>query len=445
MAGTYSGTFRTVSSAGDAFYKIALFFDAHPGYTRIASYAGAGANPTLFPNSTASGRWGVWKQTGSGSNNWNIFIAISDSTDAITDQSGSYYQKQFNNNPYGVGWFAACAWHSSSVAWNGTTANTGTDNFSYATGGRMWKDNSIVLPCDNSEFYSDWVSGTYPNRAANMGVPSPNLWIGADFDSFFIASAENNAQVNSAGGFLFQKYVPITSSFTLPYSFQSFFQGEPVASTYSNQGIFSPGYCYGGITVAKRQESLYNSNSDFAKYLTGSYGLTITVPTILETPQTAAPAYWTAMRNTGPFSSSLATVLMYPYLYSIGEPFGAYVGYSEFTYATPGFNSGDTIGSARRIAFGSQNGQFCSSSFPWSSSFPTPTGRTAYNNLPYPRTASVGTVPVAYSNLYDEEIRVLPTPQKQYRWFILGAYNYGETPPPGATDITLIFDPLLAS
>lgn len=444
-----TGTIKTVTGgtsqiqATNAFARIATFFDAHPSYQRIASYAGTNGAPAQFPNNTASGRWGVWKQIATGSNNWNIFIAISDDSDANNDISGSYYYRYLDNAPYGYGWYVGCAWHSSSVAWNGTTYNTGTDNFSYSPGGKMWKDDSVILPCDNSEVYGDWVSGTYPNRPAYISqfYPLPNVLMCADDDSFTILSVENNGTTNTLGGCTFERITPITASYNLPYVFRTSYNAEFITSV--NQDIKSFGFQQSGMSVTKKDSNIvYDSR---LTHLSASYPVAVSVSN--QVNQQIVATGWVPMKASGPITSSnVVTAVMYPFLYSTMGPMATYIGYSTWMNAIPGYIAGERVDSNQRIILGTNAGVYVSASMPWSASFGAPSGRTSYVNGVYFRTGSFsGVTPVAFSELYDPIVTIIPPPAKEYRWFILGNYNYGPVPPPGATDIVLIYDPTVSS
>lgn len=216
------------------FHYMKSFFDAHPSYTRIASYYGIGGTGFDSPtgsNPSGENRWCVWRNS-QAQEPFDIIIAAT--FDNITyppasNPSGSLYYSDLSNsyNGYAFG----IAWHSSSVAWNGTTNNDGKDRFiTYP-----WKSGSVIFPSYNSPNAN---GRSYRNvlqtfTAGNFGGEGGKVYLIADNDSFssFIKNISDTSF--TLRGITFEKYIPLTSSIDFPYiMYSNNFGGASVFGGY---------------------------------------------------------------------------------------------------------------------------------------------------------------------------------------------------------------------
>lgn len=164
MSGPFQSRWYRISSptfpvVGQQFYKhafgaLANYYDQHPAFLRIASNYGY-ENTYLFVSGSGLGTmrdwtqnpwdgcWGVWRAV-SASVQYDVALIASDVT-PINNYGASPWQPE---GPYGsgIGIFAVASYHPSG-AWNGTTANDGTDTFV-----TPWKPGSLTtVRCNASD------------------------------------------------------------------------------------------------------------------------------------------------------------------------------------------------------------------------------------------------------------------------------------------------------
>lgn len=192
------------------FYNTTLLLESSSYYQRIASNWGLGAAASNFSGSGEKA-FGVWRSVSS-SEPHDIFLCWCYNS-ASNVKAGSEPTWSILNTNFGVA--IAVGWHSSSVAWNGTTNNNGADTF----GDAFFKSHSVVFP------YANGAAQTATVATRNAATPfydgtdtSLRMYGAADYDGFclFLSGV-------AGGGFdtqlVFDRYTPITSSYDLPYIF----------------------------------------------------------------------------------------------------------------------------------------------------------------------------------------------------------------------------------
>lgn len=406
--------------ARNVFYRIAEFLDFHPAYDRIASQVGVSLDTISFPNAVGMNAYGVWRKA-SGSHIWDVIVAYNTSSLVSSPGGELLYHYNTSSLPHpSIGF--AFAWHSSSQAWAGTTVNDGTDSFVISP----WKSGSVVLPSENSDIPFDvgYFGAGYKSFAPNKNLlttfdisiissTTNKLILSADNNSFYAGLCVDDAVISEY--VCFQKYVPITASYNLPYFMNTY--NVPNLYTFYNDNvafgrIFIGGG--GGLSISQNTPTaLYNSTSFdaqivFDKFLEFS-------PTILNDLKFKAPEgkIWL-------FSPNL---LSYAWERK-------YVGYPEFMLLIPGFGCFDRVGNNTWLVVGSNN-SFVSSSVRWADNFTgsMPTG-TNYTQGAYVATGSLPTPysHVSMSNLF-EPILVGGSDIPFYRSLAVGQYYYGDTNP----------------
>lgn len=407
--------------ARNVFYRIAEFLDFHPAYDRIASQVGVSLDATSFPDAVGMNAYGVWRKA-SGSHVWDVIVAYN--TSSLASSPGGNLLYHYNTSSLahpslGI----AFAWHSSSQAWDGTTNNDGTDLFVTSP----WKSGSVVLPSENSDIPFNveyWGAGYYafaPNKnllttfdVSNINSTNHKIILSADDNSFYAGMSTNDSTTEKY--ICFQKYVPVTASYNLPY-FMNTYNVTNNYTFYTDNGAFSrifAGGAGGGLSISQNTPTAtYNSTSFdaqivFDKFMEFS-------PTLLENLRFTAPdgKVW----------------LFSPYLLSYAWE-RKYVGYPEFMILIPGFKCFDRVGNNTWLVVG-DNANFVSSSVRWASNFTgsMPTG-TNYTQAAYVATGSTPTPfsHVSMSNLF-EPITVGVSDIPLYRSLAVGQYYYGDTNP----------------
>ena len=252
------------------FHYIKSFFDAHPAYTRIASYYGIGGTGFDSPtgsNPSGENRWAVWRNSQAQEPFDLIIAATYDNVSypPASNPSGSlnYSNLSNPNNGYAFG----VAWHSSSVAWNGTTNNDGNDKFiTYP-----WKSGSVIFPSYNSPNAN---GGSARNvlqlySAGNFGGEAGVAYLIADNDNFssFIKNISDTSFTQR--GITFERYTPLTSSIDFPYiMYGNNFAGASVF------GGYDASVSQGGMGVKKNNGINLNLSSSQPYFLV--YSNTIT-------------------------------------------------------------------------------------------------------------------------------------------------------------------------
>jgi hypothetical protein len=416
--------------------------DSHAGFTRIASYYGVGGTGLGRPDGTDGGasgdaRWAVYRKT-VGTDTYDLMIAanVQGGNSTVTDPSGSYY---IATNDYGLGF--AVAWHSSSQAWNGTTASNGNDSFV-----TPWKSGAIILPRSNGLWgiHSSSRNNLSPLYYANFSNQqylrnSGTLNFIADHDNFLffgdggtVADEPNNAVYSLFGGVFY--ITPASSSFNLPYlMLAKLSDGEksPIQRGYAFTNKSTNNSTAAGLWISKPVSSsiTYNSNSF-------GYGLDWDV---------AATDVSMSLFEAHPTTGTGSYTLEHPILVFGAVPF-MYMGYLDFLrVVSPKYKSGDRIGSGSRAVLGwgsnvTKESSFTSCSIPWSSSFGkvTPVSGTFYSsgNVFLLETTHSYTH-MTQSTLYDIILSSGST-NIFYRARSGANYVYDVNNPPGGSDIVLI-------
>ncbi len=191
-------------------YTFIQYFDAHPGFTRIASNYGTNGTGLSGSFTFASS---------SGENAWAIYRSASSSV-----QYDLAFVWSYNSNYTANTWLAtsnfgfgmAMAYHPSG-AWSGSTGNIGADTFSLAS--NPWRSGSVVFPRINSE------GGTYVTNKNGVMKPSSypvgqlvQLFIVGDNETtYFWTQNSDTTAIGSAHSFSgFGTYTPLTASYNLP-------------------------------------------------------------------------------------------------------------------------------------------------------------------------------------------------------------------------------------
>jgi len=461
MAGTLRQFGTVVTGAAgtpvsrNLFSWLVGFFDAHPGYTRIASYYGDAEYifppPTFLPVKSAGlgfgkigtltavgdAAWAVYRKT-VGYDTFDLFLGFSISTNTVTHPSGSYWAGYGVAGGVGVMW----AWNVSSASWLGTTVNNGLDSFT-----TPWKSDSILLPCSNEKSvpqggaFTVNTSGSR-NGAATLMVSaiSENCFLNcvADDDSFNIFWDSANQVYES--GIILERYVPYTSSFDLPYFM---FGRGAVFNQFKVQNEYNSPYLgiAHGITAKKNLPGRTNLISSYAPRLEYSRFLGRSVPNAVSNQNFGR--YFTSASAGQPQAIS-----EFPVHLGIASPIQKYAGHLEFFRIIPWDVASDTkFGGQTRYSLGFELGAgsfWGSGSIPWSSSF---TGHPSSSvdstpNLFHTSTSfgSIALMPVTTSNLF-EDITIGISNDVILRGKG-GSTSYTasvNTPPPATTDIVALF------
>lgn len=429
MSGTLHGTVFGVDGntadiwAKDAFSHIVSFFDSHPAYQRIASYYGVSGSG--FDSSTGSfpsgyNRWGVWRKNAG--DVWDIWIGLTEGAAGpfppTTDPSGSWNVLAPNNLNGGLGFIAA--WNNSGVSWNGTIANNGKDSFTTTT---MWKSGSIVFPTTNTKYGVYAPSQSIAIQGGDSITVASTGSIVADDDNIAI----NFTAVNSTtkGSIYFNKYIPASGSFTLPYFC---FAQNTANSGLSNYTIGSYAIVAGGLggCSIKKNDGISDSG------LTGSYGFAL-----------YAPTQYQSRNFTAVYPPNMSSVELYetPLAVFIGDYKRQYVGTTDFIRTVNSTLSlGTMFGSGSRVTIFNAFNNY--TSIPWSSSFGHITG--AYFTSSFYTGSSILLSSASYGHISQSSLRDIvgggTAVSILYRGYLGGAFYYGATNPPvpGAVDVTVV-------
>lgn len=214
--------------------EMVQLLDSAPGWQRIASYygsAGTGLDATGGANPSGEEAFVVYRNV-SGSQPYDVAIKWSWSN----FYAAGAFEAGISN--WGVG--ITVAFHSSSQAWNGTTANNGTDSF---PSGQPWKSGSVIFPRQNA---FGGVHATEGDREYmglfSLSLNTGNMISACDNENIFFAY--NDSHISNSTGthktlFYFGKYVPESGSgVNFPYIY---------CAEDTTTSIFSiPGVAYGG-------------------------------------------------------------------------------------------------------------------------------------------------------------------------------------------------------
>ena len=413
------------------FTRVAEFFDNHPSYTRIASQIGFSLDAMTFPAEVGQNAYGVWRKTGVDTHD----VLVAYTTSSAPSPGGTLYWHYADSAAVGNGVGFMVAWHSSSVAWQGTTNDDGSDFFVDSP----WKPEAIVLPSENSHIaFLDATNYTNyrayaPNKNLLTPIPTDGIpptyyaVISADENNFYIGLATDTEVTNYV---CFQRYTPTTSSYDLPYTMQTsnVDSGYVVYVSDLAYGRVWPG-AGGGVTIRK--------NTPDTLILSTSFDATVGVTNILQ--QIDSIAY--NLRDYGPNNTSW---IFSPLLFSSNAE-RRYLGYPDFMLQAPGYIMYDRVynGEWLGVGYSTQIG-VPNCIIPWSLTAYTgsyPTGSA------YSRTLTVAT---GSTNLYNAQfttmsnifspIVTIDENRSLYRGRLLGNFYYGnDNPPiPSATEVTVV-------
>lgn len=264
---------------------VALFFDTHPGYQRIAWNTGSIDGNNAFK---------VWRAV-SGTQKFDVILRWS-----YTD----YWDAWSVYSDYGVG--LAVGAHDSGEAWNGTTNNPND-----VPAVPPFKPTSIVMArqvacggnitASKDAFHLVGPGNTIPHYMLMNGS--------GDNDSFTFIFDEDN---NGTNNFLlhFERFIPVNSDYTFPF----FFYGTGAA----NSNYFQQTTTYGELGLVASDDACLVYVSASAGNITGT----------LPVPERAQVDYAHNYAIPFPISTSyLPYVLEYPILLISMETGGEYVGY----------------------------------------------------------------------------------------------------------------------
>jgi len=360
-----------IAASQNVFYWMRKAFDAHPGFTRIASYygqGGSGLGPNDGSDDGPSGdcRWAVYRRTTGYP--LDVMIAQNNGESAggntNTDPSGSY---TIGGASVGVGF--AAAWHPSGEPWNGTTANNGQDSFT-----TPWKGGSAVLPRTNSWWW-------YASASLNDLAPLCNQPYLASSASFHFLGDDNNFILLGDGGTILTPspndgifrflggvfYInPASASFDLTYLMMSegmnFWSG---VGTTPGRGIrkdMENDPVGGGVWISQP-----GGNQPF----TGSFGFGLDWDLGVTDAQQEL-FHQVSSVGTGSY------ILESPILVFATYPANCYIGHIDFIrMVNPTLQCYDVIANGSRmiIGWGSNTGfttTITSASLPWSASYGMP-------------------------------------------------------------------------
>lgn len=359
------------AASQNIFYWMRKAFDAHPGFTRIASYygqGGTGLGPDDGSDDGPSGdcRWAVYRRT----TGYPLDVMIAQNNGELaggstnTDPSGSY---TIGGATVGVGF--AAAWHPSGEPWNGTIANNGQDSFT-----TPWKSGSAVLPRSNSWWW-------YASASLNDLAPLCNQPHLASSASFHFLGDDNNFILLGDGGptfapspndgiFLFMGgmfYInPASASFDLTYLMMSagmnFWGGVGTAPGRGIRKDMENNPEGGGVWISQP-----GGNQPF----TGSFGFGLDWDLGITDAQQE-------LFQQIPSIGTGSYILESPILVFASYPANCFIGHIDFIrMVNPKLQSCDVIASGSRmiIGWGSNVGAattITSASLPWSASYGMP-------------------------------------------------------------------------
>jgi hypothetical protein len=419
MAGTIRYTLNTnvTGATPDVktranFFWIADFLDKHPAYSRVASYYNGGTNWLDSGEKT----FGVWRNNSSSYGKWDIFVDWSYNT--TTDTGTPTWLVGAVN--YGVG--IGIAWHSSSIAWQGTTNNNGADTFGTFLS-HPWKSGSIIFPAANGKFGANSAnSNLMTNFRYNAGTGTSRIHCVGDNDNLVFLFSENNDGVFN-NSFYFLDYIPVTSSYNLPYMM----------------------YCYNAdiSTVFFTRATLFDEKqSGLSLFSTSSQNKNTCYLPIFEYNNLGTDPLMPVNFETG-------KIYEYPFLIAQGNATKQYVGYPTFVRAvSKRLTSRDRIGSATRMVVG--NGfpdSSVSASIPWDGATNPGGGTSQTGTNEFVTSSNFGmffsqsSTPLAQTIVSTITTTVTVSVSSStdlWRYFSGGSYLFSATFPNGQTDIVKV-------
>ena len=417
-----SGTVRfalnnnVTGAAGDtktraSFFWIANFLDNHPAYSRVASYYGGGTGWLDSGEKT----FGVWRNNSSSYGKWDIFVGWS--YNSYPNSSNPFWKISVSNFGVGIG----IAAHSTSVAWQGTTNNDGTDTFGNFVS-HPWKTGSVIFPATNGKHGTNSIikNAMLPFRY-NAGTGTSRIHAIGDNDNLaFLYSEANDSVFNYA--FYFCEYTPVTSSYVFPYmmylyntdiSTENFIRSSPI-SEYQ-----------GGISFD----------------LSGAFSRGSTELVQFDYNQTATDILMPVNFQTG-------KIFEYPLQVAAGGAHKSYGGFTNFLrIVSKRLSSRDRLGSATRMVVGNGTGTGVSASVPWDGST-NPGGGTSHSGTNEFVTSSIlglfssQSLSKILSNITTTVTTTVTVSVSSstdlWRYFSAGNYLFSTTFPSGQTDIVKV-------
>lgn len=267
-----------------AYEGIALFFDSHGGYQRIAWNTGSADGNNAFK---------VWRA-----------VSASQPFDVILKWSYNEFWTDWTiQADYGLGILVGS--HASGQAWNGTTNNP---NDAHAQ--PPFKEGSMVFSRPTAAGGAVSSSKDCFAIVPDVTFPTYTLINGAgDNDSFtFVFDTGNNGGNN--GILHFERFQPINDNFTFPFFFYS--------SQMTGEQYFKQNTTYGATTVVSTDEACLTYISISSGVVTGA----------LPIPEKCQVDYDIGYAPPIPLSTSfMPYVFEYPILLVSKETGGEYVGY----------------------------------------------------------------------------------------------------------------------
>lgn len=417
MAGTIRFALNNDVTGSDAaqktrasFFWVANFLDNHAAYSRVASYYGGGTGWLDSGEKT----FGVWRNNSSSYGAWDVFVGWS-YNNVSSDAAPFWLVQGFN---YGVS--IGIAQHSSSVAWQGTTNNNGTDTFGTNVAA-PWKSGSLIFPASNSRRGGQASNNNGMSLfRANAETDTSRIHCTGDNDNLaFLYSEANNSVFDHS--FFFLEYMPVTSSYDFPYLFLA-------QTTDINTYFFA------------RNTAYTEYQTGVATQKTGALNRNTTYPAFLEFDTMATDPLM-------PLNFETGKIYEYPILVGMGTAAKEFVGHTTFVRAVSNrLASRDRLGSAARLVAGNlNNSPNVSASIPWDGStnpgggssqsgtndFVTSSAYGIYHTASITALASVttitNTVTVSVSSSND-----------LWRYFETGTYFFSASFPTGKTDIVKV-------
>jgi len=240
------------------FATVVRTLETHPDWQRIAWYKGYnGTGLTgryLEPGSSGPGAFAVYRAINTSNNKPFDFVISWSDNFALNPQPNGRWT---NYGESGVGF--AMAYHTSSVAWGGTTFNDGTDSFDTSSINEPWKANSFVFPRDNgvdggNQITRNTITNTFYITPVSFSPGAIYTIIGTITNNSIMIAQSGNGRATVNNFFYAGNYQPITSSIVAPFLMMSSLTlggGNGGVSGYITGsvkiGSFSPNYSANGF------------------------------------------------------------------------------------------------------------------------------------------------------------------------------------------------------
>ena len=255
------------------FATVVRALESHPDWLRIAWYKGYNGTGLTGrfrePGASGPGAFAVYRAINTSNNKpFDFVISWSDNFVVNPQPNGRWT----NNGDTGVG--IAMAYHTSSVAWGGTTLNDGTDSFDTSSINQPWKDNSFVFPRDNGVDGSNQItrntltSGLFTNP---ISFPPGSIYslVGTITNNSIIIAQSGNGRTTLNNFVYVGNYQPITSSIVAPFVMLSALSLSNTSGGVSGYitgsvktGAFSPAYSANGFPSPWTNYDAYFNGED---------------------------------------------------------------------------------------------------------------------------------------------------------------------------------------